>query len=69
MNVPQALQRLHSEKEWFDEVIASIEQLQRSKPFQAVATLDRHLAQDGRFDRGGLSPRSRRRVSRWLREK
>lgn len=68
MDLPGTLQKLRSDKQWFDEVIASIEQLRRSKPFRAVAFLDLHLAQNGRFDRSVISGRNRRRLSRWLRE-
>jgi hypothetical protein len=61
------LRQLRTEKKWFDEVIASLEQLQRSKPFRAVALLDLHLERNGRLDRRAISARSRRRLSRWLR--
>ena len=68
MNLRIAIRKLRSEKQWFDEVIASVEEFRRSRHFQAVALLDLHLARQGRFDRRSLSPGSRRRLSRWLRE-
>ena len=68
MDLRIAIRKLRSEKRWFDEVIASLEEFRRSKQFQAVALLELHLARQGRFDRHSFSPTSRRRLSRWLRE-
>ena len=68
VDLPQTLRKLRSEKKWFDEVIDSLEQFQRSKPFRAATLLDLHLAQKGRFNRSAIHTRSSRRLSRWLRE-
>ena len=67
MDLPATLRRLRSEKRWFDEVIASLEQFQRSKPFRAVALLDIHLSREGKSNGRIINPRSRARLSRWLR--
>ena len=68
MDVQDTLRKLRSEKKWFDQVIASLEVFQRSKPVQAVALLDFYLARKREFTGSGFSLRNRRRLARWLRE-
>ncbi|HYM10430.1 MAG TPA: hypothetical protein VEU62_06850 [Bryobacterales bacterium] len=68
MDLPHTLRQLRMEKKWFDQVIASIEQLQATKGFRAAARLDAHLERNEQVGRRALSARSRRRLSRWLRE-
>lgn len=68
MDMQKTLRKLRSEKKWFDQVIASLEEFERSKPVQAVALLDFHLARKREFSGNGFSPRNRRRLARWLRE-
>ena len=66
LNVQSTIRKLRSDKRWFDEMIASLEEFQNSKPFQAVTLLHLHLAKNGRFERGRISPQSRRQLVQWL---
>ena len=68
MDLPQTLRELRSEKRWYDEAIASLEELKRSKPVRDLAFLYLHRAQNGnrhgdpnsRRHRGTIVARSRR---------
>ena len=69
MDLRKTLRMLRLEKRCFDQIIGSVEDFQRSKPFQAIVLLDDLLLETkGRRMGQPLHPRHRRRLSRWLRE-
>ena len=68
MDLYQTIRKLRAEKKWFDEVIASLEEFQRSRRSQAARSLDLYLAGEGRLGRNGINGRSSRQLSRRLRE-
>ncbi len=58
MNVHQTLRKLRSEKRWYDDVITTLEQIERSRPHRAVA--------NGRSGHLPINNRNRRRLSELL---
>ncbi len=58
MNVHQTLRKLRSEKRWYDDVITTLEQIERGRPVRA--------ASNGSPARLRIEPRHRRRLCQLL---